>query len=780
MKLVLSWIFDHIAVSRKEIDPQALFERINVTTAEVDAVAHIHTDLSTLFVARIVSVSSNDSTLECPELRKSITLPSRKDSLPVQGAWVLLKKEGNAFRYATLTDVGSEKDGLMPLLALNEDEATGAWRDKIEADDYVLTIDNAALTNRPDLWGHRGFAREIAAILGKNLRAEDEFLATKTIKHFEHESHGSHAFTLAISQDSGDCGSPCKRLGGYYISQLTWQPSILPLAIRLARVDSRPLDALVDMTNYVMWDIGQPMHAFDADALVSKKLVGRCAHDGEKLKLLDGEEVTLTGADYVMTDGAKPVALAGIMGGADSAVQQKTHSLLIEAANFDARTIRRSSTRLKKRTESSVRFEKSLDPNQNTTALLRYLKLLENAGINYTGEASIISIGHLAHDKKIELSHSFIEKKLGVSIPHQQIEQVLTRLGFGVQLKTVEEDLQYIVTVPPFRSSKDVTIKEDIVEEVARFIGYSAIAQHFPMRPMIAFDTRGMHRMRAIKKFLAFGLQMHEVQTYAFYDEEFLAKLHYDPQDALRIANPQSEHWQRLITSLVPNLMKCIATNPQQEKLSFFEHNRVWFYEEKPIETQECAGLWYEQKRDIDFYEGKASLEMVFDLLKLSIRWEKPQQKSEPWYDPHRTAELWHEDRIIGRAGSVYKPFLHTIAEGDAFIFELDANVLMHGEGEPIHFKALKKYPSTDLDISMLVPVQCTVEGIESIIVSADTRIKAVSCVDRFEKAEWGGKKSLTFRFTVYDDQGTMTKEIIDGVWHHVVEKVRAIGAEVR
>jgi phenylalanyl-tRNA synthetase beta chain len=208
MKLVLSWILDHIAVSRKEIDPQALFERLNVTTAEVDAVAHIQTDLSTLFVARIVSVSSAASTLDCPELKKSFTLPARKDSLNAQGAWVLLKKEGNDFRYATLIDVGSEKEGLMPLLALEEHEGAGAWRDKIEADDYVLTIDNAALTNRPDLWGHRGFAREIAAILGKELRPEDAFLATKTIKHFEHESHGSYAFTLAISEEKGECGSP--------------------------------------------------------------------------------------------------------------------------------------------------------------------------------------------------------------------------------------------------------------------------------------------------------------------------------------------------------------------------------------------------------------------------------------------------------------------------------------------------------------------------------------------------------------------------------------------
>lgn len=782
MKILLSWILDHITVTRKEVDADSLFKRLNATTAEIDDVKLVRTDLSTLFVARIISATAQDVILDCPELKKSITIPLRKDANEAQGFWMLIKKEGSVYRFATLVDVGSEKDGLMPPLAIDENDIHGGWRNKIEEEEYVVTIDNKALTNRPDLWGHRGFAREVAALLGKELKPEDYFLITKTIKHFENRSNGG-PITLEISQQSDSCGNPCKRLAGIVLPTIAWQPSLLPMAVRLARVDSRPLDALVDMTNYVMFDIGQPMHAFDADAL-GNRLVGRCAHDGEKLQLLDGEEITLTSSDYVMTDGEKPVALAGIMGGTTTAVHRGTTSLLLESANFDATTIRRTATRCKKRTESSARFEKSLDPNQNTTALLRYLKLLEDAQITYEAADVVMSLGPLARDKQIDITHALIEQKIGVALAQNTVEHLLTRLGFGVRVKKIESEgrqgFLYEVTVPPFRSTKDVTIPEDIIEEVARFVGYGNIPETFPVREMKAFDIQPLERMRTIKKIFAYGLHMHEVQTYAFFDEEFLAKLTYDPEDALRIANPQSEHWQRLVTSLIPNLIKCVAVNPQQEQLSFFEHNRVWFFEEKPVETQEVAGIWYHQKKEIDFYEQKASLEMLFDSLKLSIRWEKPMHRVDPWYDSHRMAELWHKDRIVGRAGCIAKPFLHKIADGDAFIFELDANVLTHGEQEKVHFRPLKKYPATDLDMSMLVPVECTVAGIERIIGAADSRIKTVECIDSFEKPEWVSKKSLTFRFEVYDENGTLTKEMIDEVWAHAVESVRAIGAEVR
>ena len=274
---------------------------------------------------------------------------------------------------------------------------------------------------------------------------------------------------------------------------------------------------------------------------------------------------------------------------------------------------------------------------------------------------------------------------------------------------------------------------------------------------------------------------MHEVQTYAFYDEEFIKKLSFDPIDAPRIANPLSEHWQRLITSLVPNLISCAVTNHMmQDTLRFFEINRVWFVEEGPVEEQECAGIWYEHKSSIDFYEGKALVEKILAALALTVRWVKPDKPLAPWYDANQSAELWYGDRVIGRAGKAAAQFLGRVLEGEAFIFELDANFLINVKPEHARFVPLPKYQTTEQDISVLVPRSVTVAGLEHAILQADKRISKVHLVDSFEKPEWPDKKSLTLRFIAADPEGTLTKEAIETMSKHVERAVKDLGAEVR
>ncbi len=779
MKISLSWIADHITIDKKELNVAYIAEQLAAITAEIDAVECINTDVSSLSAAVVTQLNEKEVTIECPELKKKTTLPLRKDAFLDQV--YLVKTEGKDVGWATLADVGSGKEGLIPSVWIEEKDLKGAWKHTFEAEDSIITIENKAITNRPDLWGHRGIAREVAAILGKDLTLEDSIYATKPIKHYEHQSpaQGSNPFVLEIAQADQSCGHPCNRLAGVYLPSIEYRPSLVWMAVRLARIDARPLDMLVDMTNYTMFDIGQPMHAFDAQKISTQKLEGRCAHQGEKIVLLDGDEVTLTAQDYVISDGLKALSVAGVMGGQSTAVGRSTNSLLLEAAHFDPTAIRRTATRLKKRTESSTRFEKSLDPNQNTHALLRYLKLLEDAGASFTASESIVSLGALAQEKVIEVAHDLIERKIGLKVLPDRVVSILARLGFGVT-KSPQLPLTYTVIVPTYRATKDVTLAEDLVEEVARFVGYSSIMPVNPMRAMMAFDTTVIERMRALKLALAQGLSMHEVNTYAFFDEEFLHALQYNPEDALRIANPLSEHWQRLITSLIPNLLKCIVTNHGQETLRFFECNRVWFYLEKAVEEHECAGIWYEMKKPIDFYDGKALLTNLFHFFKIEVEWKKPSKKSDPWYDVNQTAELWHKNRIIGSAGKIAPLFLRTVAPGDAFIFELDANFLLHTARKTPTFKPLHKYPSTDLDISLIVPIECTVSGLENTIRSSDKRITNVSLIDSYTRPEWTDKKSITLRFNVYDSEGTLTKEAIDTIWDQVVTNVKAIGAEVR
>lgn len=775
MKISLSWIADHIKIDRNKLDPSSLLEKFSATTAEIEEIESINIDTSMLSLAMVTAVTVDGIAIECPELGMKKVLPTRKSAF-VQQTY-LVKKEGHDLRWANYADVGGSNETLMPALWMQPSDLKGAWKNSFEKADTLITIENKTITHRPDLWSHRGCAREMAAILEKELRPEEEFISEKPIKNYDYEAPVLPIMPFVIKRAQlGLCGQPCDRLAALFIPKIDYKPSLLWMAVRLARIDSRPLDMIVDITNYVMFDIGQPMHAFDADTITTKLLEGRCARSDEKVTLLDGSEVTLTDQDYVISDGPHVLSVAGVMGGEPYAVSTTTKSLLLESAHFDPTAIRKTATRLKKRTESSARFEKNLDPHQNTIALLRAIKLLEMADSSFTASESIISLGALPPETHIEVSHALIENRLGVSVSEQRVETILLRLGFGVSLKPGNF---YAILVPSFRA-KDVVHSEDIIEEVARFIGYNNIIPRNPVREMTTFDTRRIERMRALKTIIAEGMGMHEVNTYAFFDEDFLRILKYEPQDALSIENPQSERWQRLVTSLVPNLLNCVVLNQSSESLRFFEYNRVWFYEDHPVETEECAGLWYEHKNKIDFYDGKAMLLHLFNFFKIAVRWEKPKSTIDPWYDANQTAQLWYENRIVGQAGKAASLFLSTVTAGDAFIFELDANFLVNTVRMTPSYKPLPKYPSTHLDISVVVPAQRTVAELEKVIKNADKRITDVSLIDSFTRPEWKDQKSLTFRFIGQDPEGTLSKDDIDTIWASVAQKVRALGAEIR
>lgn len=785
MKLSLAWIFDHIqGASIKNTDINDLVVQFSAKVAEIEDHYALTIDFDNFAVAQVTKINQDSCVLYAPEWKKEVTLTARKDA--AHTLYFIIKRDKKNYSWATLADFGAEKEGLLAAVHATEQIAKGSWKERAESNDYIWVIDNKAITNRPDMWGHRGFAREIAAVLGRKLLPEEQFLAAKPIKHYIDFApvSSSNPFSLGIDESNKSCAEVCKRIAGTYISSIDYQHSDIFIVQRLARVDSKPIDLIVDCTNYVMLDIGQPMHAFDADKISTHKLLARCAHAGEKLQLLDGDSIELSAEDFVITDGQEPIALAGIMGGVSTAVSKTTHSLYIEAANFDASAIRKTSTRHKKRTESSARFEKSLDPNQNTQALLRFLKLLDILHVSYKSADAIASIGQLAQEKVIEVGHQEIVTMLGMHVSSDTIQKYLMQLGFGVETKHDVQDaakIIYHVTVPTYRSTKDVTIKQDIIEEVARFVGYTNIPQVLPSRQMNPFDTTAITRTRKIKQQLAFGSNMHEVQTYAFYDEEFLRQLDYDPQDTLRLAQPFSQNIQRLVTSLVPNLLKCVFINStKQDELRFFECNRVWFTDQESVETKEVSGIFYHKKEPVDFYVCKAHVNNLFSALGIEVTWRKLTQGVEPWYNMYQTAELLYENQIIATAGMISSKFLHTIVEGNAFVFEINGDFLLNIQPPKHKYKPLHKYQDVTLDISMMVPLTTTVEQLSSSIQNADKRIQGVVLVDFFEKPEWQDKKSITMRFVVYDDQKTMVKEEIDIVYNAVAKAVQAVGAQIR
>jgi len=775
MKISIAWIFDHIDARMQDIDIPALLTKLNQTTAEIEHSQIIKIDLKPFAFAQIKSITT-DIHVEIPEWNTDARIGLRSDAK--EGNWYLVIKEGKQYRWALSTNLGGHKEMLLPAITGDTALQDGSWKQAFEAYDVIFDVDNKSITHRPDLWGHRGFAREVAAILDLKLLPLEDFLVSKKIMPYESSAKGASdmPFKLEIADKT-----VCKRFAGYTVFDVANQPSLLWMAARLSRVDSRAIDALVDFTNYVMLDISQPMHAFDADRLSNSSITVRRAQNKEKLTLLDDQEITLTDQDVVIADGQRPVSLAGIMGGKHSGVCSDTTSLFLESANFDAATIRRSAQRHKVRSEASARFEKSLDINQNTDAILRFLKLLKDAQMPFKSADAIVSVGALVQPPERTISHAFIEARLGTSVASSFIANTLRKLGFELRQEKKDADSIYHITVPTFRATKDIDIKEDIVEEIGRFYGWSAIT---PKLPFLQTKPKPIHfvvQMGRIKHLLSYGLRMRELYTYSFFDESFLKEISWDPGETLTVKDPVSENWHRLVTTLIPNMLRAVWQNAtDHEELQFYEWARSWSVQAGGTESKKLSGIFYAKKKVLTFYECKAKLHQLFELLGLTVEWQHATEQQHPWQDSSQTAIIMADGRSIGVAGMVDSLFLKKIADGTAFIFEFDAAFLEQYEKPVVRFTPLSKYPPIERDVSLLAPLSITVAQMSSLIDSVDERISSVQLVDMFQKKEWKQERAVTFRYTIQDASKTLTKAEADTISARVHTVLEKAGVQIR
>ncbi|MFA6263611.1 MAG: phenylalanine--tRNA ligase beta subunit-related protein [Candidatus Babeliales bacterium] len=512
MKLSLAWIFDHIDADWKQQDVDNLVALFNKRTAEIEDFYRVAFDLNRFFMGRLKATSAQSVIIELPELGKEIELPRRAktvDMIPVsvtQPMFMVVREAEHVYRWASLADFGVEKEGLVPALDVAPPLLHGEWRQHFEDTDVIIEVDNKSITHRPDMWGHRGFAREIAAFLRLQLKPEIHLLHALPVRSFDHTSLPTAATPLTIANHASKA---CSRFEGLYIPSVENRSSSLLLASRLMKVGSRPINALVDAVNYCMLDWSLPMHAYDATSISRTSIIIRMADDQEQLPLLDGETLSLTLQDLVIADPEKPLCLAGVMGGAQSGLTAATTSAFIEAASFDAGVIRRTAQRSKKRTEASARFEKTMDPCQCSKALQRLVKVCHEQGLRLQHAEEIIAVGSIPAPSVIEVEHEFLERRLGVALTEEQVIQPLARLEFNViKSHNQENKTVYIITIPSFRARKDIKIKEDILEEVVRCYGFENIAPQLPRLLRTPFDAPAITRVTAIKNFLAYAAHM--------------------------------------------------------------------------------------------------------------------------------------------------------------------------------------------------------------------------------------------------------------------------------
>ncbi len=777
MKISINWMLDHIVTPLSKLDIGLIVAKFNVHTAEIESYEKFDLDIVNLFLVRILSVDQQGCMVRCDELNQTMQLSYRND-LQV-GQLALVRRRDDNFTWEKLSHYSPEKEGLFAAVDCHESLVAGEWKQNCETFDYIIEVDNKSINHRPDLWGHRGIAGEIAAFMGWQLKPLDTMLARVGQVDYETKSmvQADQPLTVEIKDTVA-----CPRIAALYAHDIIHKPSQIWMAMRLARVASKPINTIVDITNYVMFDISQPMHVFDAANFTDKNITVRTALSGEQLELLDGHVVQLTEQDLVITDGIHPVALAGVMGGKQASFNNTAESIIIEAGSFHAAMVRNSAARVKVSSEAATRFAKQLDPMQNVTALERFLFLAQGLGVVGKITTNLVSVGKIITPAIITISHEFITSRLGINLTSDQIINNLEMLQFLVTKEVQDTATIYHVTVPTLRMTKDITIPEDIVEEIARLFGYQNISYVRPVRAMKSFDISPVIRLRSMKEHAAFAMNMREVRDYLFYDESFLKRLGWYPTDAVVIKNPVSENWKVLVTSLIPHLIKNVELNaPSHEQMGFFESNSIWhaISSTESIERKSFAGIWYGQKHS-NFYDYKAQLQGLFTLLGFSVVWTKPVGMLEPWFDQLQTADIMLNGVKIGRAGMLATNITRSIIKGKGFIFELSQDLLLAYQPVEKQFTPWSKYQAVHVDISILIDARTTAAEIEKMIAQVDSKIDMVSLLDFFEKDEWVGQRSLTFRYRISDFNQNLTKDVIDLITGAVHERMIACGAQIR
>ena len=651
--------------------------------------------------------------------------------------------------------------------------------DALDLNDIILEIDNKSMTNRPDLWGHYGIARELAALY---------HLPMKTFPHFDRNVENTAGFHVTVEDTER-----CPRYLSAQIEGLSVKPAPYQMQSRIWRVGMRPINALVDITNYVMLATGQPTHAFDSDHIAGHVIVRR-AGEGEKLLLLNGKELTLTSDDLTIADDAGVVGLAGVMGGAKDSILPETSKVILEVANFQAAGIRRTALRYDNRTEASARYEKAIDPERCDQAFDLSMQLFRELypEMQVTGLADQYPVP--LKKAEIDVALSWLERRLGKVLTPDDVAAKLEPLGFQLSF---DGDNMHVV-VPTWRSTGDVSIKADIMEEVARMYGY----ENFEAEPITTSFDGAINQLdkdleRHIKEYLAVRCGMQEIFSYPWMEESYVNAILQSTDGILALSTPPSPSERFIRASLLPNLCRAVAKNERyygdfaifETAQVFRDENYTAPYDEReklPSQRKNVAGAFVSAGKDVTglFRRAKGVVEMMpryTHMEPYSFR-----QVSKPvWADEVVWLNIYLGEEYIGDLALLSKRVSMAcgIKNVNVMLFQLDQDALIPLRSRTNSFRHLAEYPMTDYDISLLLDGQVkwadvaqTIGGIKNPL------LHGAAFVDEYRgKQVPEGKKSLTARLTIGSAEKTLTSAEIEEVANSVLKKLaKRFGAELR
>ncbi len=795
MKISIKWLQDYIDI---KLPPKELAERITMSGTEVGGVDVIGGSWDGVMVGEVVALQPHPNadrlklaTVDLGGERTTVVCgaPNIKvgDRVPFArvGAQLVDGHTGKSFRLqpAKIRGVVSEgmvcsekelgiSDEHLGIMVLQPDAPLGA-----PLADYLgdVILDLDVTPNRPDCLSVIGVAREIAALTGQRVRLPD-------INYQESAPGVDEAISVEVI-DTDLCGRYCASL----ITGIKVAPSPRWMQRRLLACGMRPINNIVDITNYVMLEYGQPLHAFDYEAIGGGKIKVRRSRTGETIITLDGTRRVLNEDMLVIADEEFPIAVAGVMGGAGSEVGGITTSILLEAASFDPASIRRTSIELDLRSEASIRFERGISPELTIPALRHATRLMVELGGGRAASGIVDVYPGRREREPICLSTAEVKRLLGMEFDIESMVRVLTSLGFECQVNSPDE---LCATAPHWRT--DVNLPADLVEEIARITGYDHLPTTMLSAPIPRQQSEPILALEERVRDILVGCGLQEVISYSLIGKEMLERAFPSRLPvSLRIANPLSRNQEYLRASLRPGLLTILASNQKHEEndIGLFEVGKIYLPRENDLPDEQGMltavssgsrgeSSWLGSSEGIGFFDAKGVVGILLERLGVEVDFQADERDG---LYPGRTARISIHSEEVGIIGQLHPAVVESFDIcGDIYLFEINLSRLL-----PFiisrKYQPLPRFPGVVRDVAVVVEEELSSRRIENII-QANPLVTQVTLFDVYSGEQVPpGKKSLAFRILYQSPTRTLTDEDVDRAQKGILDKLRhALGATLR
>ena len=788
MFLSMNWIEDFVDLSG--LDKVDLIHRFSLSTAEVEnEIFFKGSDLSGVVVAEIKSVENH------PESKKLhlLKVDAGEDELTdvvcgapnvrvgMKTAFAKVGAKIGEIQIAPRPLAGFMSNGMCcseaeigisddnsGIMEITDDIPNGTdIKDAYAVDDIIFEVDNKSLTNRPDLWGHYGIAREFASLAGRELRPID--------------TDDLNAYNNLPKIDMKIEDSLCQRYSCLQVENIKRNVSPVDMRIRLYYCGMRSINFLADLTNYLMLEMGQPMHAFDSRKV--EKIRIKRFDTPFTFQTLDGVERNIDENTLMICNDNTPVAIAGIMGGLDSEIVEDTTTLTLESATFDPVSIRKSTVRLSHRTDASMRYEKSLDPEMTVTAIGRFVKLLKTYDSDIKVVSSLTDEYAYHYDKvTLDFDKAFVDRYTGIEIDNDTIVKTLTSLGFGVNL----ENDKFSVTVPSWRATKDVTIKADIIEEITRIYGYDNFDINTTRSPL--YPVR-MDKVKSdeekIKDILVKKYNLHELHSYVWAYNDELKSLGIPVEENVRLANATNPNIETIRKSIIPTQLCQVKANTGfAPDFGIFEIGRVVDgvdSSNKCVEKKNLAITLYSKTKDIkELYTYlRDILATITDDLKHRELTFEVTAPTHPYEHPVNLNKVILDGQELGVMGIVHPAVGKKIDKKANIVFaELDIEKFASVSNASILYNEPSKFPPMTYDLSLELKEGVLFQNLKECWKGLGEEIlKNTKIVDTYDTEEI---HSMTVRFEFSSNERTLSSVEVQEVMDKIIENLKGIGVNLR